>query len=358
MPDYVLAKISTSKYWYITWTEGRRSRRASTRQTDRREAEKVLAAFSLEYNPDAPAILTAIDVLDWYYDTHGKDLHRADSTKDSVEILKAFFSITPAHEIDPQKQAEFIAHRRIPRDKNRTEPLSNDTINRDLATLSAALRKAFEWKLIEQPFKVTLLPKPAARERFLTRHEVAKLYRQLRQKRKDNKDYKHVLLFARIALNTGARPGAILTLTWDRVDFSRRILWFPVPGRAQTNKRAAVISFDHKLEAALLRAKKAHDELARKSNQYPNEVIVFEGQPVKVIRKSVTTAMKAVGITDASPHTFRHTFATWAAMGGAPLYILGGALGHSNPSTTAKYAKYQPEAFKDVIRASRKKRSA
>jgi len=358
MPNYELTKIPTSKYWYITWTEGRRSRRASTRQTDRREAEKVLAAFSLEYNPDAPAVLTAVDVLDWYYDTHGKDLNRADITKDSVGILKAFFGTTPAHNIDPQMQAEFVAHRRVSRVKGRKEPISNETINRDLATLSAALRKAHDWKLIEKPFKITLLPKPPARERYLTRAEVARLYWHLRQPRKDGKAYPHLPLFCRIALNTGARPGAILSLTWDRVDFARRILWFPVPGRAQTNKRASVISFDHKLEGALRVAKARRDAKAAEDPDYPNHVIIFEGEPVKVIRKSLVTAMKAVGIHDASPHTLRHTFATWAAMGGAPLYILGGALGHSNPSTTARYAKYQPEAFREVIRASRKKRTA
>ncbi|WP_167309522.1 hypothetical protein [Brevundimonas naejangsanensis] len=35
---------------------------------------------------------------------------------------------------------------------------------------------------------------------------------------------KHLLLFTRLALYTGARSGAILGLTWDRVDLERGVI--------------------------------------------------------------------------------------------------------------------------------------
>jgi integrase len=44
---------------------------------------------------------------------------------------------------------------------------------------------------------------------------VARLFRALRGKRQ-----RHVLLFVRLALYTSARTGAILDLTWDRVNFT------------------------------------------------------------------------------------------------------------------------------------------
>ncbi|MFT4091398.1 MAG: site-specific integrase [Asticcacaulis sp.] len=281
-------------------------------------------------------------MLEWYYDEHAKNLNSASSARYQIPILKAFFGDTPAHEIDPARQAAYAAHRRA-------TGMKNDTINREMSVLSAALNRAYAWKFIPQPYKILMLPKSDPKERFLSRNEAATLYRYLLNKIRNTKRYHHLLLFTRIALNTGARSGVILSLTWDRVDFERKTIWFPVPGRKQTNKRAAVISFDHKLETALIAAKKR----ARTNN-----VIEFEGRPVKLVRRALTRACKDAGLNDVSPHTFRHTFATWAAMGGAPLYILGGALGHSNPSTTARYAKYQPEAFKDVIRASRKKHRA
>lgn len=342
MSDFRLIQLKTSPVWYVTWTENRRSRRVSTRQTDRKNAEAFLSAFRLEYNPDAPEVINLPDVLDWYFDIHGKNLATADLTKHQIKNLISFFGCVPAHEIDPARQSAYVEHRQ-------KAGVKNDTINREFAVLSAALNRAYAWKYIPQPFKIFLLPKAAPKERFLTRDEAAALYRHLLNKIHKSGQYHHLLLFTRIALNTGARSGVILSLTWDRVDFRRRIIWFPVPGRKQTNKRAAVISFDHKLEAALRAAKKRAKS---------DHVIEFEGAPIRRIRRALSRAFQEIGLTDVSPHTLRHTFATWAAMGGAPLYILGGALGHSNPSTTARYAKYQPEAFKDVIRASRKKRKA
>ncbi len=72
----------------------------------------------------------------------------------------------------------------------------------------------------------------------------------------------HVRLFIIIALNTGARHGAILDLTWDRVapDFS----WvdFNDPAKPVTNKRRVVVPCSPELRAALSDACDPLDGLA------------------------------------------------------------------------------------------------
>ena len=339
MPDYQLTQIDSSPNWYVTWTIGRRSHRVSTRTADRKRAEQFLSAWRLRYDPAAETAWTLPAVLDWYFDDHARHLESADDAEAAIKRLTAHFGSSDPADISPEKQKGFITWRL-------REGVSNETVNRDLSVLSAALNRAFGHKKIPQPFKVYLLPRAEPRERYLTRTELALVYAYMWWRIKELKRYHHVLLFTRIAINTGARSTAILQLTWDRVDFARRTIWFPVPGRRQTKKRRTVISFDHKLYNALKIA------YARRRTDH---VIEFEGARVTQIRKSVVKACQAVGVYDVSPHTLRHTFGTWASGGGAHLPNLGGAMGHSNPSTTAKYAKYQPGRFNEVLRASRKK---
>lgn len=340
MPDYELTQIDNSPNWYVTWTIDRRSKRVSTRQADRQRAEQFLAAFRLRHDPHAVKAWNLPDVLDWWYDTHAKNLESADDAQAAIKRLKAFFGDTDPSDINIEDQKKFIADRQ-------RKPISNETVNRDLSVLSAALNRAFDQKKIpERPYKVYLLPRAEPRERYLTRTELALAYAYMWWRIRQHKRNHHLLLFTRLAINTGARSGAILQLTWDRVDFKRRSIWFPVPGRRQTKKRRTIISFDHKLEAALKAAYK---------RRRTDHVIEFEGEPVKVIRRALVRSFEAVGVFDVTPHTLRHTFGTWASGGGAHLPIIGGAMGHSNPSTTAKYAKYQPGRFNEVLRASRKK---
>lgn len=59
-------------------------------------------------------------------------------------------------------------------------------------------------------------------------------------------------MFVRIALYTGARSGAILDLTWDRVDFANKLIYFKNPDRIVRNKRRATVP----IEGALLRSLK------------------------------------------------------------------------------------------------------
>ena len=49
----------------------------------------------------------------------------------------------------------------------------------------------------------------------------------------------HVKLFAILAATTGARMGAILSLTWDRVDFKRGLITYQDPTMFKTKKGRA-----------------------------------------------------------------------------------------------------------------------
>ena len=64
-----------------------------------------------------------------------------------------------------------------------------------------------------------------------------------------------------------------------------------------------------------------------------------------------TTVCRDAGITNLWPHDLRHSFASEVASGGASLPMIGALLGHSDPTTTARYAQF----FVDPQRAAAEK---
>jgi integrase len=334
VPEPSLIQIKTSAYWYIQWYENGRTKRASTRTADRGEAEAILAAFRLVQASGPIEDLTVAQVLEWYWETYAStELMRPDNTDLAIRNLKPFFGTTLAAECGIGKQQAYV-------DAKRAQGYGEESIRRDLSTLSAAFRRAEKHeKLSRAPPALTLTPAPP-RERWLTRSEVARLFWAMRDKRS-----RHVLLFARLALYTGARTGAILDLTWDRVNFSTGLIDFRVPGRKETKKRRTIAPMAH-LRRALLQAKK------RSKTKY---VIEYRNQRVDRIYRAFVNRAARVGLEDVSPHVLRHSFATWAVQKGAPIYMVGKALGQTVASTTERYAKHRPKDIEDVMSLVRRK---
>jgi len=334
MPRFTLINIPTSPNLYVTWQDGSHSRRVSTRTSSRDEAEAFLAAFSLAQTSEPVDDLTVSQALDWYWDSYAKGLMRPDNASLGIRNLKAFFGSTLAGQCNIAKQQAYV-------DNKRHVGYGDESIRRDLSVLSAALRRAEKHnKLDRAPPFLTLTPAPP-RERWLTRDEVAKLFRRLRRPRS-----RHVLLFARLALYTGARTMAILDLTWDRVNFQTGTIDYRVPGRRITKKRRTVAPMTPALRRALLSAK-------RRSRS--SHVISWAGQRLDRVAKAFIQAGIDAGLEGVSPHVLRHTFASWAVQKGVPIYAVGKALGQTVASTTERYAKLAPDDIAAVMEAVRRK---
>lgn len=326
---YTLVQIGNSPNWYIQWHEAGRSRRSSTGTADREEAEGILAAFILVRGEEAPDSLTVSQALDWYWTSYAETKTAKPSNTDlAIRNLKPFFGATLAVECTIAKQQAYVDHKL-------SKGYGYESARRDLSVLSAALKRAEKHNKITRAPPTLALRASPPKDRWITREEAARLLWSLRGPRT-----RHVLLFTRLALYTGARTGAILDLTWDRVDFRQGLIDYTLPGVHQTSKRRVVSAMSPLLRRALRHAKKR----ARSAH-----VIEWAGQRIDRIAKAFIAHAEAIGLEGVTPHVLRHTFATWAVREGAPIFMVGRALGQTVSATTERYAKHTPDDIAAVM---------
>lgn len=261
-----------------------------------------------------------------YLERHAARLPSRVQAEIAGKLLLAHFGGKPVSGVTLQTQDDYIAKRR--------KDVGDETIARELSVLRAALNRAKMYGRIDNVPRIVSLRRAPARERFLTRKEAARLLRACGEL--------HLRNFVRLALYTGARRGAILDLTWDRVDFANRLIEYPLPGRQQTTKRRATVPFEGALFTALQRAKR------RTRSKF---AIAYQGHGVASIKTAFKAACRRARLKGVSPHTLRHTAATWAAQSGEDMWKIAGMLGHGSLRMTERYAKHQPEYLKSTSRA-------
>jgi integrase len=136
--------------------------------------------------------------------------------------------------------------------------------------------------------------------------------------------------------------GAILDLTWDRVDLTHGTIDFNPAGRDKTNKRRTVVGITPRLKERLIEAREA---------ALTDYVIEYGGKPVASVKKAIASAARRAGVP-CSPHVFRRTAAVWMAMADVPLERIAQVLGHTSTRITyANYARYSPRFMADAVAA-------
>jgi integrase len=205
--------------------------------------------------------------------------------------------------------------------------ISDGTIHTELGHLRTVLKWAASNKLIAFAPDIERPTKPEAKDRYLTRDEVARILAHAKTP--------HLKLAIHLMIATAARVTAILELKWDRVDLSRKLIHLRDPEDPVKRKGRAIIPINSSLLVALREAKKGS------MSEY---VIEWAGDNVKSLKRGIATAAREAGVADVSAHVFRHTAAVWLAEAGRPMEEIAQYLGHSNPNITRKvYARYSPD---------------
>jgi integrase len=203
--------------------------------------------------------------------------------------------------------------------------LSPWTVHTELVRLRACLKWAAEHHHIAVRPKVWVPTPGQSRDRVLTADEGRSLVAG------GFSGDPHIGLFIVIAFATGARHRAILDLSWDRIDFVRGLIAFDEdlprdPMSKSWRKGRALVPMNKAVRAAL--------ELAYAGRQ-SKWVIEHGGRRLKSVRDGFGNAVARAGLAGVTPHTIRHTVASWLEdrVGDARRAQL---LGHGNIETTRK----------------------
>jgi integrase len=299
--------------WYAAVQTADGIRRTSLRTADRATAERRLADAIKK--PDTAEIAEAVAL----------HLARCEGKASLPAMKYAWAALKPtfgALRIDQITPERCLAYSRT----RKRQGVSNGTVIKELAFLRSAVRRTPAGTAAR--FEMPSTPPPT--ERWITEAEAERLMAELVDP--------HLRLFTILALTTAARSGAILDLTWDRVDLERRQIAL---GRAQEGrKRRAVVPINETAFAALEAAQRVSTSVF---------VVEYAGRQIKSIKKGFREAARRAGLDDVTPHVLRHTAATWMVQKGIPIEQVAKYLGHSDPRITYRvYAKHAP----DYLRAA------
>jgi integrase len=283
-------------------------------------AQRFLARYiDAKHKPkpsDSPPIA---DMLNAYAQEHLPHTRAAANGVYQIEALARWWGDKVASDINARTCREYATTK------------SAAAARRDLETLRAAVR---DWNKYYGPLaslpSVVLPDKVPARQRWLSRSEVAKLLWAARRTQ-------HLRRFILLALYTGSRSGVILRLQWDQIDLSAGVMARIRPGTATSaKKRAPKVRLGKRILSHLRRWKRLD------AGQTPY-LCHYDGRPVGKMRRAWPQAAKRAGLAGVTPHTLRHTRATWLMRAGIDPWEAAGALGMTVEMIEQTYGHHHPD---------------
>jgi len=284
--------------------------------------------------------------------------HRKAGEKTLAHISRCFikpFADKPLTEITPALL-----------DQWRTQRLKSgrsiETVNRDIATLKAAISKAVLWGLIEshpleklkllksdRSIKVRFLSateEKRLREAAIAREARIKAERDSANQWRKERSYEQFLDLTKyefgdhlrpmilLSINTGLRRGELFSLRWENVSFDHAML--TIDGANAKSGKTRHIPLNSEAKHVL----KSWRE------QTPEFEFVFQnkyGKQFDNAKKSWAALLKDANIKNFRWHDMRHHFASKLVMAGVDLNTVRELLGHSDMSMTLRYAHLAPE---------------
>lgn len=268
------------------------------------------------------------DYLCQHLRPQGSDVVRAQYAAD--RLIEFFEGDTDVETLNMRRGARDYRAKRLRMGVN------DATIRRELGLLKAALNFAAEEERIAAVPVFKLPPDTAPRERWLTEDEVVKLMEQPMSDR--------ARLFIYLAVGTGARREAIVTLPVRRVDLKDGYIDFRDPKRTVSKKKRVKTTINKKWLLPLL--------VKACEGKGPDDLVIGEGDCASVSRE-VKKLLRAIGIDEKgiSVHSFRRTFVVWSLTNGASSASVSAATGDRIETLERSYVKYFPSHTAGAVNA-------
>jgi len=367
LDKYWLGREKGSDFIFYYWYDpgAGRTRRKTTGERDLEKAKLWLAKLVLAEppkEPQSPDVVPIVTVRRFYWRYHANKIRSQDAARRAFFLLYSYLrgcvkeGAPKVGDFSLARQHDFMIWCR---DQHR---LSAKSISTYLSYIKAAFRFAATPRLVEDGrgekrevrilssaphivdgetavAKITALPKSKPRDWIPQDHELAAMI--------DGIEHEHVFRYVIMALNTWARPEAILELDVSKqVDFEHGLVDLNPPGRPQNNKRRPLIRLTNNLRAWLL-----YWNLDRP--------IVENGYPVKQVdnRTLKKAAARGGAPTLFTKYTFRHYMATRIRrVPGIRVDREERAdwMGHADPEhrQTQWYESFDPDYLESCMRAT------
>jgi integrase len=238
---------------------------------------------------------------------------------------------------------------------------------RELEDLRAAVRHHWKEGLCIAETPVVLPQRGEPRPTWLRQSQAARLLLAAYQYREVQKGFatgrrtlRHIARFILVGLYTGTRASAICGAALEPTagrgwvdlgtapDCSDGVFYRRPAGARETKKRQAPIRLPKDLTRHLRRWKRLGI-----SKHY---VVEWNGKHVKRINKGFRHARRLAGLgDDVTPHTLRHTCATWMAQRRVPIHEICGFLGMTRETFERVYGHHHPDYQANAVNAFSKR---
>ena len=294
--------------------QGKRHRYRLGACSDESEARSALVAFSAARQGVGPR-LTCADLFVAYATDREKDGKLIANIRHHWKALGPMFAAVEVAKVTEDLCRLYAADRLH-------QGRSQGTVWTELLQLRTLINWGADRNMVSPRPKTWMPQKPQPKNRVLTVDELQALLSGCASP--------HVLLFCELAIGTGARAGALYELTWDRVDLDRGELRLIRPEPAnplqkRARKHRATIKITVRLREALVEAKRG---------AVTDHVLEHNGAPIASIKTGFRAACQRAGLAGVTPHTIRHTVASWAVMDGTDIERVSRWLGHKDVATT------------------------